>query len=37
MAALVGALTLSRAVEDEALSDEILDAVRHELLDAAYR
>ena len=37
MAALVGALTLARAVEDEALSNEILDAVRHELRDAAYR
>jgi len=37
MAALVGALTLSRAVDDEALSNEILEAVRHELRDAAYR
>ena len=37
MAALVGALTLARAVEDEALSNEILEAVRHELRDAAYR
>jgi TetR/AcrR family transcriptional repressor of nem operon len=37
MAALVGALTLARAVEDEALSDEILETVRHELRAAAYR
>ena len=37
MAALVGALALSRAVEDEALSNEILEAVRHELRDASYR
>jgi TetR/AcrR family transcriptional regulator, transcriptional repressor for nem operon len=37
MAALVGALTLARAVDDEALSNEILEAVRHELRDAAYR
>ena len=31
MAALVGALTLSRAVEGLPLSDEILEAVKHEL------
>ena len=37
MAALVGALTLARAVDDETLSNEILDAVRHELRDASYR
>ena len=37
MAALVGALTLARAVEDQALSNEILEAVRHELRAAAYR
>jgi len=37
MASLVGALTLARAVDDEALSNEILEAVRHELRDAAYR
>jgi TetR/AcrR family transcriptional regulator, transcriptional repressor for nem operon len=37
MATLVGALTLARAVDDEALSNEILEAVRHELRDAAYR
>jgi len=37
MAGLVGALTLSRAVDDEALSNEILEAVRQELRDAAYR
>lgn len=37
MATLVGALTLARAVEDEALSDEILEAVRQELRAAAYR
>jgi TetR/AcrR family transcriptional regulator, transcriptional repressor for nem operon len=35
MAGLVGALTLARAVGDAALSDEILEAVRRELLDAA--
>ncbi len=33
MAALVGALTLSRAVEGNELSDEMLDAVHRELLD----
>jgi len=37
MAALVGALTLARAVDDETLSDEILEAVRQELRAAAYR
>jgi len=37
MAALVGALTLARAVEDESLSNEILEAVRQELRAAAYR
>jgi TetR/AcrR family transcriptional regulator, transcriptional repressor for nem operon len=37
MAALVGALTLARAVGDDALSDEILEAVRQELRAAAYR
>jgi TetR/AcrR family transcriptional regulator, transcriptional repressor for nem operon len=37
MATLVGALTLARAVGDDTLSDEILDAVRHELRTAAYR
>jgi TetR/AcrR family transcriptional repressor of nem operon len=37
VAELVGALILSRAVEDSSLSDEILDAARHELLDAAGR
>jgi TetR/AcrR family transcriptional regulator, transcriptional repressor for nem operon len=37
MASLVGALTLARAVDDKPLSDEILEAVRHELRDAAYR
>jgi len=31
MAALVGALTLSRAVDGLPLSDEILEAVKHEL------
>jgi TetR/AcrR family transcriptional repressor of nem operon len=35
MAALVGALTLARAVEGTPLSDEMLDAVRRELLAAA--
>jgi TetR/AcrR family transcriptional repressor of nem operon len=35
MAALVGALTLARAVDDPALSDEILAAARRELLAAA--
>jgi len=35
MAGFVGALTLARAVEDRALSDEILDAVRRELAAAA--
>jgi len=37
MATMVGALTLARAVGDEALSDEILDAVHQELLAAAAR
>ncbi len=37
MAGLVGALTLARAVEDRALSGEILDAVRRELANAAER
>ena len=37
MAGLVGALTLARAVGDEALSDEILNAVHRELSDAASR
>jgi TetR/AcrR family transcriptional regulator, transcriptional repressor for nem operon len=37
MAGLVGALTLARAVGDAALSDEILEAVHRELLDAAGR
>ncbi len=37
MAGLVGALTLARAVGDKTLSDEILDAVQRELLDAAGR
>jgi TetR/AcrR family transcriptional repressor of nem operon len=37
MAAMVGALTLARAVEDTALSDEILEAVRQELLAGAER
>lgn len=35
MAELVGALMLSRAVGDAGLSDEILEAARHELLTAA--
>jgi len=34
---LIGALILSRAVGDVALSDEILDAGRRELLAAAKR
>jgi TetR/AcrR family transcriptional repressor of nem operon len=37
VAELVGALILSRAVEDLSLSDEILDSARHELLAAAGR
>jgi TetR/AcrR family transcriptional repressor of nem operon len=37
VAELVGALTLARAVDDTALSDEILGAARHELLEAAER
>jgi TetR/AcrR family transcriptional repressor of nem operon len=35
MAALVGAVALARAVGDLSLSDEILDAVHRELLEAA--
>jgi TetR/AcrR family transcriptional repressor of nem operon len=35
VAAMVGALILARAVEDKGLSDEILAAVRLELLEAA--
>jgi TetR/AcrR family transcriptional regulator, transcriptional repressor for nem operon len=37
MAGLVGALSLARAVGDQALSDEILKAVQQELLAAADR
>lgn len=37
MATLVGAVTLARAVDDPALSEEILDAARQELRTAAYR
>ena len=37
MAGLVGALSLARAVGDPDLSDEILAAVKHELLAAAER
>jgi TetR/AcrR family transcriptional repressor of nem operon len=37
VAELVGALMLARAVDDAALSDEILDAARHELLAASSR
>jgi TetR/AcrR family transcriptional regulator, transcriptional repressor for nem operon len=37
VAELVGALILSRAVEDSSLSDEILDSARHELLNVAGR
>jgi TetR/AcrR family transcriptional repressor of nem operon len=37
MAALVGALTLARAVEDRVLSDEILSAALRELVAAAER
>jgi TetR/AcrR family transcriptional regulator, transcriptional repressor for nem operon len=37
MAALVGAVSLARAVGDPALSDEIIAAVKHELLGAAER
>jgi TetR/AcrR family transcriptional repressor of nem operon len=37
VAELVGALILARAVGDSALSDEILDAARQELLQAAER
>jgi TetR/AcrR family transcriptional repressor of nem operon len=35
MAALVGALMLARAVEGDPLSEEMLDAVHHELLAVA--
>ena len=34
VAELVGALVLSRAVNDISLSNEILEAAHHELLDA---
>jgi hypothetical protein len=37
MAALVGAVTLARAVGDQRLSDEILEAVHRELLGTAGR
>jgi TetR/AcrR family transcriptional regulator, transcriptional repressor for nem operon len=37
MATLVGALTLARAVEGAPLSDDILNAARHELLASADR
>jgi TetR/AcrR family transcriptional repressor of nem operon len=37
MAALVGALTLARAVQGTPLSDEMLDGVRRELLDSVPR
>src|ERR1700733_6091406 len=37
VAELVGALTLARAVDDAALSDEILKAARHEILAAVSR
>jgi len=37
VAELVGALILARAVDDSSLSDEILDAARHELLAAGAR
>ncbi len=37
MAGLVGALTLARAVDDSALSDEILEAERRELIAAGGR
>jgi TetR/AcrR family transcriptional repressor of nem operon len=37
MAGLVGALSLARAVGDATLSDEIIAAVKHELLAAAER
>jgi len=37
LSALVGALTLARAAEDGALSDEILEAVHQELRTATYR
>jgi hypothetical protein len=34
---MLGALTLARAVDDPALSNEILDAAKQELLAAANR
>jgi TetR/AcrR family transcriptional regulator, transcriptional repressor for nem operon len=37
MATMVGAVTLARAVDDPALSEEILDAARQELRSATYR
>jgi TetR/AcrR family transcriptional regulator, transcriptional repressor for nem operon len=37
MATMVGAVTLARAVDDPALSEEILDAARQELRNATYR
>jgi TetR/AcrR family transcriptional regulator, transcriptional repressor for nem operon len=37
VAELVGALILARAVENTSLSNEILEAARHELLEAAAR
>jgi TetR/AcrR family transcriptional regulator, transcriptional repressor for nem operon len=37
MATMVGAVTLARAVDDPALSEEILEAARQELRTAAYR
>jgi TetR/AcrR family transcriptional repressor of nem operon len=37
VATMVGAVTLARAVDDPALSEEILDAARQELRTAAYR
>jgi TetR/AcrR family transcriptional repressor of nem operon len=37
MSAFVGALTLARAVDDAALSDDILEAARRELLKAVSR
>jgi TetR/AcrR family transcriptional repressor of nem operon len=37
VAELVGALILARAVDDTALSDEILEAARYELLETAVR
>jgi TetR/AcrR family transcriptional repressor of nem operon len=37
MATMVGAVTLARAIDDPALSEEILEAARQELRTAAYR